>query len=326
MTLEQILAKLARNAIKISMEPMAQESDADKASAHSDISAEHESCADSIPDVLSRFGGRPDVPSDFVWPVYAPEWMPEGRPLAFLLQINCAELKELDDQSLLPDHGLLSFFYDLEELQLGDSKDDFGCGQVLWFEETDNLSPASYPEKLPEDSHFPEALLKFSSRKTLPSWEEMCEITGITLEDDHYMECCDRVLGSDRPFILNATEILGWPDVLQAPLFSQCDRLMPPLADNKAQLEQSGKEAQPGAQGGAQHGEHPDSDAAAPSSSDIKDIPASLRWQQLLQLDGVSLPDFNLGFGDDGMLNFCISTDDLKERRFERTWVIYQSC
>ena len=65
----------------------------------------------------TRFGGKPDVPPDFVWPTYEGESydnVVKDRPLTFLAQFNCAELAQFDKEHLLPDHGLLSFFYETD--------------------------------------------------------------------------------------------------------------------------------------------------------------------------------------------------------------------
>ena len=65
----------------------------------------------------TRFGGKPDVPPDFVWPTYEGEsydHVVKDRPLTFLAQFNCAELAQFDKEHLLPDHGLLSFFYETD--------------------------------------------------------------------------------------------------------------------------------------------------------------------------------------------------------------------
>ena len=56
----------------------------------------------------STFGGRPDLPAQFIWPSN------KERPLDFLLQINLAESMEFDLQGLLPSSGMLTFFYDLQ--------------------------------------------------------------------------------------------------------------------------------------------------------------------------------------------------------------------
>ena len=61
----------------------------------------------------TRFGGKPDVPPDFVWPTYEGESYDhevKDRPLTFLAQFNCEELAQFDKDHLLPDHGLLSFY------------------------------------------------------------------------------------------------------------------------------------------------------------------------------------------------------------------------
>lgn len=55
----------------------------------------------------SRFGGLPAVPPGFRWPKYA-----HGQ-FRFLGQINCAEIEA--GASLLPDAGILSFFYAVDE-------------------------------------------------------------------------------------------------------------------------------------------------------------------------------------------------------------------
>jgi uncharacterized protein YwqG/predicted DNA-binding protein (MmcQ/YjbR family) len=53
----------------------------------------------------TKIGGRPDLPQGSAWPTYR-----DGRPLAFLAQINLAELPEAGKLRSLPTRGLLSFF------------------------------------------------------------------------------------------------------------------------------------------------------------------------------------------------------------------------
>jgi hypothetical protein len=54
----------------------------------------------------SRFGGCPDLPPSQAWPEA------DGTPLVFVAQFDLAELARHPQASELPDHGLLSFFYD----------------------------------------------------------------------------------------------------------------------------------------------------------------------------------------------------------------------
>jgi len=70
----------------------------------------------AIPVGASRFGGRPDVPKDFVWPVATRDPRPYTTtkpvvlPLDFVAQIALSDIAELDRERLLPEDGLLSFF------------------------------------------------------------------------------------------------------------------------------------------------------------------------------------------------------------------------
>ena len=51
---------------------------------------------EDLPAGSSKFGGRPDVPAGFVWPVFETKTLDgeEGKPrtLAFLAQFDCARL------------------------------------------------------------------------------------------------------------------------------------------------------------------------------------------------------------------------------------------
>lgn len=57
----------------------------------------------------SRMGGWPDLPSGTHWP----RW--QGRPMAFLAQIDLAEVHALEPHLRLPSSGLLSFFVGCSE-------------------------------------------------------------------------------------------------------------------------------------------------------------------------------------------------------------------
>lgn len=56
---------------------------------------------------LGRVGGRPDLPPGYDWPRHA------GQPMVFLFQVDLDALPEHElVRAHLPDHGVLSFFYD----------------------------------------------------------------------------------------------------------------------------------------------------------------------------------------------------------------------
>ena len=85
-----------------------------------------------IPVGASKFGGAPDVPAGFEWPMW------DGRPLGFLAQISLAQIAPLDTQDLLPRTGLLLFFigYDEEQGAYAHAGRQ-GSWRVLWFEAVD---------------------------------------------------------------------------------------------------------------------------------------------------------------------------------------------
>ena len=115
----------------------------------------------------TRFGGKPDVPPDFVWPTYEGEsydHVVKDRPLTFLAQFNCEELAQFDKEHLLPDHGLLSFFYETDTQCWGYDPKNQGCARVYWFEDMSALSAADFPADMGEDFKFPMVKIKLDAK------------------------------------------------------------------------------------------------------------------------------------------------------------------
>lgn len=67
----------------------------------------------------------PSVPKGFKWPVF------HKKPLAFVAQINCAELTRLNADTLLPQQGMLYFFYDWNTMLLNETGNN-GCSRVVY--------------------------------------------------------------------------------------------------------------------------------------------------------------------------------------------------
>lgn len=57
----------------------------------------------------SKAGGDPDLPPGMDWPLV------NGQPMVFVAQLNLAETAPDDPQRLLPDHGMLYFFFGNDE-------------------------------------------------------------------------------------------------------------------------------------------------------------------------------------------------------------------
>ena len=171
----------------------------------------------------TRFGGKPDVPPDFVWPTYEGEsydHVVKDRPLTFLAQFNCAELAQFDKEHLLPDHGLLSFFYETDTQCWGYDPKNQGCARVYWFEDMSALSAADFPADMEEDFKFPMVKIKMDSKYSYPSWQDFSEM----FPDEKDYDAFDLVwneLTDETPE--NRSQLLGWPDVIQNSMFDECD-------------------------------------------------------------------------------------------------------
>lgn len=133
----------------------------------------------SIETGKSKFGGKPDLPAGFAWPYYEGVDYSDvraNRPLAFLAQLNCADLQPYDTEGLLPQTGVLSFFYELETMPWGFDPADRGSARAFWFE-NEMLAPTDFPDDLMEEYRFGELSLDFSAGAMLPSYEEFDHLT-----------------------------------------------------------------------------------------------------------------------------------------------------
>ncbi|MDM8239462.1 YwqG family protein [Pseudoflavonifractor phocaeensis] len=250
----------------------------------------------------SKFGGRPDVPADFVWPVFETDTREDDqvkeRPLAFLAQFDCAQLAPLDPEGLLPKEGVLSFFYELESQRWGYDPKDAGCARVFWFEGP--LAPAEFPAELEEDFRLPEMAAQLSGATDAPDFQDACPALEYpwTANDYRIFDQARRELGMDYP--ANRSQLLGWPDIIQNNMTLQCE-----LISRGYYL-------------GGSWEKIPLEERSALRTPSVRD------WQLLFQLDTVENGDFELMFGDCGRIYFYIRREDLAQRRFDRVWLIQQ--
>lgn len=249
----------------------------------------------------TRFGGNPDVPPDFAWPVFETSTFDDDtvkpRPLGFLAQFNCAELTGLDRDGLLPQTGLLSFFYELDSQRWGFDPKDAGCARVYWFEDTSALSPAVFPDDLETDYRLPMAGISATAERSLPGWEDVSLIERMSY--DKWEELA-RAAGWEDPE--NCSRLLGWPNVIQNNMTWECE-----LVSQGHYL------------GGSWE--------AVPVADKLEAARTSLDgWRLLFQLDTVEVEDFELMFGDCGRIYFYIRKEDLARRRFDQVWLIQQCC
>lgn len=253
-----------------------------------------------FPFCVSRFGGAPDVPRDFEWPRYKDfdfEGELKTRPLSFLAQINCEEATRFDKDGLLPDHGILSFFYELSSEPWGYSSDERGCARVFWFEDTSELVSAVLPHDLDDKFIFPAIKIDMSEIPSVPSFQDMGDI----IEEVEFEVIYNAKMDIGINELDNVSKLLGYADTIQDSIGVVCE-----LVSRGYNIEE-----------GWPYVPIEDIEEAEEIALD--------KWKLLFQLDTIILKDFELIFGDMGRLYFYITEDDLKERRFENAWCVVQS-
>lgn len=258
---------------------------------------------ETLPAGSSKFGGRPDVPAGFVWPVFETKTLDDDtvkpRPLAFLAQFDCARLSELDPEGLLPRTGLLSFFYELGSQRWGYDPQDAGCARVFWFEEGP-LAPAEFPQDLEEEYRLPELAAELSSGTDAPDFQDACPALGYDWTTNDYRAFDQARRELELPYPDNLSKLLGWPDIIQNNMTLECE-----LVSRGHYL------------GGRW-------ESVPLEERDALRTPSVQNWRLLFQLDTVASGDFELMFGDCGRIYFYIRNEDLLARRFDRAWLVLQ--
>ncbi len=251
----------------------------------------------------SKLGGKPCLPKDFEWPHFEGstyDGETANRPLSFLCQINLADVATLDTENLLPQTGLLCFFYEMESMCWGFDPADEGCARVYYFENLQDLTPTDFPETLSEEYVVKEYPLRFKAGKSAPSWEELdCHLD---VPDGVDWDAYDEML-EDMGMVLDAehSKLLGYADLIQGEMLTECERC----------------------RRGLYCGDHA---SYVNTPQEVKDDiqKHAADWQLLLQLASVTDDDCELMWGDCGNLYFYITKEDLAARRFDRVWLALQ--
>ncbi len=235
----------------------------------------------------SRIGGLPTLPQDASWP----EW--EGKPLAFLCQIDLSEVPNACDRHGLPASGVLYFFYNQEQETWGFDPKDEGSWRVVYTPSPSEASRAA-PAGLAKEYIYKEKPVALSPVETYPDWQDD-RIDSLNLSDsqsEQYTEICsDGFAGSP------AHHLFGYPSPVQGNDM-----------DLECQL--------------VSHGLYC-GDSSGFRSPRAKELEAGRSdWVLLFQLD--TDDDVGMMWGDSGMLYFWIRKQDLRECRFDKCWMILQ--
>ncbi len=246
-----------------------------------------------LPVGASRFGGLPDLPPDFSW------WRSQDQPLSFLAQLNCADLQSFPVAQVLPQAGLLSFFYDVINQPWGGDRGDRDGFAVMYTPPTTALVPAEMPTDAAIDQGWllPTFGITFTEILSIPHYEAP-ELDLLQLDDttrNHYFDLVANWLANmfeGEP----CHQLFGYPQNIQGDVRLECV------------LAQQGFYEQP------------------PTPIDISEIEAatqaSLDWHLCLQID--SDDDLQVMWGDMGILYVCLRSLDLQAQCFDQAWTILQ--
>ncbi len=231
----------------------------------------------------TKIGGHPDLKKYMSWPV-----SPKGVPMSFIGQINCAEATLYDQAGLLPQNGLLLFFYDADQSVWGFGPEDKGYFKVLYIADCMDIQKAEFPESLVIDSQFEANCVNFVSYLSLPNWES--DAYRIDFSDRDFDKYLELITESEN-------QMLGHAECIQGPMELEC------------QLVSNGLYC---------------GDASGYSNPKAKSLePGSKDWILLLQVDSED-EKTGMMWGDCGRLYFWIKEQDLKNKHFDDVWCILQ--
>lgn len=260
---------------------------------------------EKLPKGTSKIGGKPDLPKDFQWFYYEGEdykKIVENRPLSFLMQINCEEVHKYDKESLLPEKGMLYFFYELFTMTWGFSPQDRGSAKVFYYDgEIEDLVPADFPEDMEKDCIIPESKIDFESMNDYPiDFLDYYDPDDSDEEMDRKEKEFEKEL-DELGYKADTTKLLGHPEIIQGEYWEECEGV-------------AGKNIYYG---------------SAPIKYGSDEVKKSIKenakdWILLMQMSELEIGDYGLYFGDSGKIYFNIRKEDLKNKNFDNVWLILQ--
>jgi len=245
-------------------------------------------CTGTPSRVCSKIGGLPNLPDPTLWPKH------QEKSLSFIAQINLQELPGNLPKEILPQKGMLYFFYDAEQATWGYDPKDKGSWRVLYAENLpEGVQAVSCPADIPEEARFTEKLVQLQDDFSIPATAEI--LSDFCLSDTQVDEVCeiyDQFTERRNPW----HQLLGHADPIQGEMKLECQLVSHGLycGDGTGYNDPKAKELAPGA----------------------------AQWRLLLQVD--SDEPLGMMWGDAGRLYFWITEDDLRNKRFENVWMISQ--
>jgi uncharacterized protein YwqG len=252
----------------------------------------------------TKIGGRPDLPPTIAWPKDAggPEKVVKKflffgskknqqteKSLAFIAQLNLSEVASFDVDNLLPQEGMLYFFYSADQEVWGfDPKDREGFKVMYYPGNLDELARTEYPADLPEYARYAACGIEMESEINLPM-EDTNAYDGIH-EDEQ-----DLIWEQMNPDE-TTNKIFGYANNIQGEMELECELVT--------------------------HGLYC-GDATGYNSPQAKALePNAKNWLLLLQID--TNDEIDMMWGDTGRIYFWIKKEDLINQRFDKAWFCLQ--
>ncbi|MGY3779394.1 YwqG family protein [Isobaculum melis] len=235
----------------------------------------------------SKIGGLPDLPKDVDW--FNNE--ETKNPMAFIAQLNFAELKPFDTADKLPEKGILYLFYDCSEDAMSwgyDPKDVVGRKIFFYEGSLDTLER----KNLAEDSLFEVAKLSFYTQMELPDYTSSLVSKQSLSADgyDDYWRLKEEVMDDVE------NKVLGHSNNIQDGMELECE-----LVTNGLYC----------------------GDSSGYNSPEREKLEKNItNWTLLLQID--SNEELGMFWGDSGKLYLWITEENLKNKQFDDSWLILQ--
>lgn len=219
------------------------------------------------------------------------------KPLNFVAMVRLRDIARDASTVGLPDAGTLLFFYDVERMQGSFWPEARGGWRILFVQDDSDLVVVDRPP-IHVDEFVP-STLTFELQYSLP--EDLRTETGDedlrVYRNEEYQRVHDALRGvqPDQDAVIH--QLGGVPLEVQSGLFLECQ-----LASNGL-------------------------DCGAPEDLDLpraRELARDAgRWRLLLQIDS---DEEGPGWmwGDVGRLYYCVHEDDLRDRRFDRSWCVEQ--
>jgi uncharacterized protein YwqG len=208
--------------------------------------------------------------------------------------VDLAELPGADRDDALPRSGVLCFFYDAGQSAWGYDPKDKGSWAVVYGEDVDGrVSVGEYPPDLPEEALYTTVPVDLVAGASIPDLHGLLSRFSLSEEEEYRL---NDVYGQFIERVGPRHQLLGHAAPIQGDMQLEC------------QL--------------ASHGLYC-GDSTGYNDPRAKTLEADVScWQLLLQID--SEDRAGMMWGDAGRLYFWITEEDLKEKRFERAWMILQ--